>query len=207
MYIYPSILGPNKAPHLPCVAFEKVDGSNLRWEWQRKRGWEKQGSRHRLFDETDEVLGPAIAIFMSKYAEAIEKVIRDSKAYRNAERVTAFTEFYGQNSFAGQHDQSDPKDLVLFDLHVFKKGILGPTEFLDLVGHLDVARVVYSGPLNATFIQDAKDGKFANRHSANEGVVCKGGSGHGLWMRKVKTASYIERLKGRFGDEWEKFGE
>jgi hypothetical protein len=207
MYQYPSIDGPNKAPHEPCVAFEKIDGSNLRWEWHRKRGWCKQGSRHRLFDSTDEHLGPAIPIFMSKYAEAVEKAVRDSKAYRNAELVTAFAEFFGQDSFAGQHKPDDPKDLVLFDLHVLKKGILGPSEFLSLLGHIDVARVVYQGPLNATLVQDVRDGKFPNRHRSNEGVVCKGGSGHGLWMRKIKTTAYMDRLKNSFGGEWEKFGE
>jgi hypothetical protein len=207
MYQYPSILGPNKAPHLPCIAFEKVDGSNLRWEWSRKRGWGKFGARHRLFDATDPDFGQAIPIFISKYAEGIEKALRDDKKHRNAESAVAFTEFFGQKSFAGQHQAGDPKDLVLFDVQVHKRGLLGPREFLDLFGKLDVANVVYEGALNASFVQDVRDGKFPNRHSANEGVVCKGGHGHELWMRKVKTATYIARLKGEIGAEWEKYGE
>lgn len=206
MYQYPSIQGPNKAPHLPCMAFEKIDGSNLRFEWARKRGWTKFGTRHCLFDGSDETFGPAIGMFMDKYAEQIEKAVRDSKEYRNADRLTAFAEFFGQQSFAGQHVSGDPKDIVLFDLHVFKKGTLGPREFVNLLGHLDIARLVYEGILNDTLVGDVRAGKFSTRQASNEGVVCKGGSGHHLWMRKIKTQSYMDRLKASFKD-WEKYGE
>lgn len=207
MYLYPSIQGPNKAPHDRCVAFEKIDGSNLRWEWSKKGGWNKFGTRHCLFDATDKDFGCAIALFKAKYAEPLEKAIRDSKQYRNIEKATAFTEFFGQQSFAGQHVEGDPKDVVLFDLHLYKKGILGPKEFLDLVGHLDVAKVLYEGVLNETLIETVREGKLKGRHEANEGVVCKGGSGHGLWMRKIKTQAYLQRLKDRYGNDWTKYGE
>lgn len=200
---YPSILGPNKAPSLPCLAFYKYDGSNLRWEWSRKRGWNKFGTRKHLFDETDAVFGPAIPIFMDKYADAIEKVIKDSKQYRNAEYITAFTEFFGPNSFAGQHNPSDKKELVLFDLQVHKRGILDPRTFIKTFGHLDTAKVVYEGNLNASFIDDVKNSKY----DLNEGVVCKGGTGHGLWMRKIKTLVYLQKLKGKYGDHWEQHWE
>lgn len=206
MYQYPSIQGPSKAPHLPCMAFEKIDGSNLRWEWSRKNKWSKFGTRHCLFDSSSE-FAPAIDIFMSKYAEAIEKIIKDHKLYRNAERITAFTEYWGQKSFAGQHIADDSKDLVLFDVQVHKRGLLGPREFVDLFGKLDISKLVYEGILNDSFIQDVRDGKFPNRQKSNEGVVCKGGSGHKLWMRKIKTTAYMERLKGSFGSDWQKYGE
>ena len=207
MYQYPHILGPNKAPHLPCLAFEKIDGSNLRFEWSRKKGWLKFGTKHRLFDGTDEMFACAIELFDRKYAEQILRAVRDRKEYRNAERITAFVEFFGQLSFAGQHAADDPKDVVLFDLQVHKKGLLGPREFLNLLGHLDTAALVYEGVLNDTLIQNVRAGLFPNRHAVNEGVVCKGGSGHGLWMRKIKTTAYMDRLKNRFGDDWARYGE
>lgn len=53
MQQYPSILGSSKAPlGEPCIAFVKYDGSNLRWEWSPKRGWNKYGTRTQLFNET-----------------------------------------------------------------------------------------------------------------------------------------------------------
>lgn len=208
MIQYPSIQGPNKAPHLPCMAFYKHDGSNLRWEWRRKKGWSKFGTRGCLFDRTHEVFGSAIDIFMRKYAEGIERIILDSKEYRNALYVTAFTEFFGVNSFAGQHVRDDPKDLILFDIQVCKKGILGPREFLRNFGSLHIPRVVYEGQLNQSFIDAIKtsapgDGMF----DLNEGVICKGGSGHDLWFRKVKTLKYLERLKQAFPSKWEELWE
>jgi hypothetical protein len=38
MQQYPSIDGSGKAPlGVPCIAFYKYDGSNLRWEWSPKQ--------------------------------------------------------------------------------------------------------------------------------------------------------------------------
>ena len=203
MYQYPSIQGPNKAPHEHCIAFEKIDGSNLRWEWSPKRGWSKFGTRTHLFDATDKVFGAAIQVFLDKYADPLERVIRDTKEFRCVDRVTAFTEFFGPNSFAGVHVPNDPKDLILFDVHVYKKGILGPRDFLKYFGHLPVAKVIYEGVLNQTLVEDVRQGKYP----VVEGVVCKGGSGHGLWMRKIKTLAYLERLKNRFPGDWTKLWE
>jgi hypothetical protein len=50
MYRYPEIDGPSKAPHEHCLAFDKLDGSNMRFEWSPKRGWYKFGSRGQLID-------------------------------------------------------------------------------------------------------------------------------------------------------------
>lgn len=54
---YPSIPGSSKAPQLPCIAFKKYDGSNIRAEWSKKRGWYKFGTRTQLIDKTDLVFG------------------------------------------------------------------------------------------------------------------------------------------------------
>jgi hypothetical protein len=45
----------------------------------------------------------------------------------------------------------------------------------------------------------------AGTPSAAEGVVCKGGEGDGLWMVKIKTDAYLERLKQAFGERWEDY--
>jgi hypothetical protein len=47
---YPSINGPTFAfLGAPCLAFEKYDGSNLRFFWDQRRGWHSSGTRYRWF--------------------------------------------------------------------------------------------------------------------------------------------------------------
>lgn len=201
---YPSIEGPNGNFGLPCIAFYKYDGSNLRAEWTPKKGWNKFGTRTRLFDKTDKEFGQAIDIFNNTLSDEITKVIKDTKEFRNNERVTAYFEFLGPKSFAGIHDlelPNDPKETILFDVNFHKKGILDPRSFVNHFGHLKSAQVIYEGNFNASFIEDVRNGKYP----VWEGVVAKGGSGHGLWMRKVKTDKYLEKLKAIFKGDWEKY--
>lgn len=206
---YPSILGPADAPNSPCIAFYKYDGSNLRFEWHRKRGWSKFGTRTRLFDETDPDFGMAIAIFMEKYAQQLEHILRSEKEFRGCQEAIAYCEFYGPHSFAGQHNadilgvaSNEPKELKLFDVNIHKKGLVGPRDFINIFSKLDIAEVIYEGNFNRQFIDDVKQGKYP----VKEGVIAKGGRGHTLWMRKVKTLAYLDELKNRFAD-WQKYGE
>ena len=202
MKSYPHILGPSKAPHLPCLAFYKYDGSNMRFEYSRKRGWYKFGTRTQLINELDPVFGEAIPIFFETLAEGVEKVLRDR--YRERESAIVFAEFFGQKSFAGTHLAGDPKELVLFDVNPYKDGILGPREFVKSFGHLKSAQVVYEGNFNDQLVDDVRNGRI---EGLVEGVVCKGGSGHSLWMRKIKTNAYRERLERLYTEGWEKYWE
>lgn len=203
---YPSIPGVKKAKMglgLPCVAFNKYDGSNLRWEWNSKSGWCKSGTRTQMFDKTHEVFGSAIDIFQSTLAEPLAKVFKE-KEFRESKKIVVFTEFYGKNSFAGLHEVSDPKELILFDVRLEKKGIIGPKMFLEYFGHLRVPEVIYTGNLNHDFIDSVRNNKLG----LDEGVVCKGGSiGRDVWMVKVKTLDYLERLKSKCESNWEQYWE
>lgn len=203
---YPSIEGPNGDFGKPCIAFYKYDGSNLRFEWSPKKGWNKFGTRTRLFDKSDPVFGSAVDLFIATQAEDIERVIRDTKEFRNNERVTAYCEFFGPKSFAGIHDleiPNEPMELVLFDINLHKKGILSPREFVNRFGHLKTAEVVYEGNFNQTLIDAVRNRTLP----VWEGVIAKGGSGHDLWMRKIKSNDYLEKLRAVFRDGWEKYGE
>lgn len=209
MKAYPSIdkvFTPNEEP---CYAFYKYDGSNLRVEWSRKtKKWYKWGTRKRLFDETDPEFGCAIKMFQDKYAEDIEKVLFNK--FNKFESAIVFMEFFGPHSFAGQHSgeiiknkDNNPKDLVMFDVNIHKKGLLGPLEFINSFGHLHIPEIIYHGPLTQEFVDNIRQGKYP----VFEGVICKGGEGHSLWMKKIKTLKYLEELKIRFGLDWEKFWE
>jgi hypothetical protein len=195
----------------PCVAFYKYDGSNLRFEYSRKqKKWYKFGTRRHLFAEGDPEYGASLPIFFKKYADGLAKVFHDTKSWRSVDHMIVFAEYFGPHSFAGRHDpqrlgveNNDPKDLVLFDVNIHRKGLLGPEEFLKYFGHLPVAEVVCQGLLTEKFFKDVRE----NKYSLNEGVMCKGSTGHDLWMCKIKTLSYLKKLKEMYAERWNEFWE
>ena len=104
MKSYPKIEYYNKGYFGDTVwVFDKLDGSNIRAEWNRKRGWYKFGTRNQMIDERDPNFGDAIPIFLDKYGDDLQKVFR--KSYSNIESVVVFGEYLGENSFAGQHGE------------------------------------------------------------------------------------------------------
>ena len=188
---------------LDCVAFRKYDGSNIRIEWAKKRGWYKWATRGYLFDATDKNFGDTVDIFNKTHAELLEKVIRDN--YPKADSAIVYMEYLGPHSFAGLHDpgvlqvdNNDPKELVLFDVNIHKRGFVSPLDFVSKFGHVRSAEVVYQGRLTEDFIKEVREGKYP----VNEGVVCKGGEGHKLWTCKIKTWDYLKKIQKFFGTSW-----
>jgi hypothetical protein len=213
---YPKIPGPNVAlsgkgaRSRRCIAFDKLDGSNIRCEWNPKSGWYKFATRTRLFDHTDPDFGGAIDLFLAKYGDQVVKAVQVVPAHRKVTKLIAFAEYFGPHSFAGQHDpvwlgveSNEPKDLVLFDINVNKSGFMSPHDFVRTFGHLHIPRVVYEGPFDEEFIRAVRNGSYP----VVEGVIAKGGERHSLWMRKVKVLKYLQKLRERFGTDWQKYGE
>lgn len=196
---YPSIQGSAKAPlGKPCIAFYKYDGSNLRWEWSPKQGWNKFGTRKHLFDHTDPQFKEAIPIFMDTLADDL--VYRTKQIVRNPQRITAFTEFFGPNSFAGSHEPADKKELRLLDMFLFQKGMLPVKEFMKFYGDAEyAAEVVHEGNLTKEFVHNVKKGNYP----VFEGVIAKGSG----FMVKIKTDEYFRRLRNKYPERWEDFGE
>jgi len=203
---YPTIPGVAKSPKDYSLAFYKYDGSNLRFEWNKKVGWNKFGTRHRLFDKTDPVFSEAIDIFHATVQPKIEPIL--IKNYREAQEFTAYCEFFGDESFSGQHKSDDKtKRLVLFDVNVHKRGFIGPRDFIKLFGHLDItAKLVYEGNISEEFIQMVRTNTIPGV-ILNEGVICKGGTKHDRWMTKIKTNQYLEKLKAVYADGWQEYWE
>jgi len=176
-----------------CTAFEKLDGSNLRFEWRNK--WlEKYGTRTQLFDETSFMFAPAISIFHTQWAEDIAKIFKKQQI----QRAVVFLEYYGPNSFAGWHDEqnilNNEMKLTLFDIFIYKKGMIPVRKFVKLFGHLEIPKIVYEGNFNQQLIKDVENGQY----DVFEGIVAKGGNNpKDLWMIKVKTEEYLKKLKGR----------
>lgn len=209
---YPKISGSKDAPAGHCIAFEKYDGTNLHWIWERELGWYAFGTRRNRFDLDERGIAAfnadhqryedAPALFQQTFANKLEHIFQENPTYATPE-ITVFTEYVGTDSFAGLHKADDPKQLVLFDVEI-ETGIIGPEQFVADFGQLNIARVVYQGKLIGQFIHDVREGKY----DVSEGVICKGGTGgNDLWMIKIKTNAYMERLKQAFQDRWEDYWE
>lgn len=204
--VYPSISGLSRVPlGEPCWAFHKYDGSNLRFFWTKQAGWHRFGTRYRWLKPQTPLFGPAFNLFRAKFADGIAQVLRSHKDYRGAGEVVAFCEFFGPSSFAGFHDEAEPKELVLIDVHVRGRGLILPEEFVAQFGHLRIAELVYQGPFTRPFIEEVRAGKYP----VKEGVVAKGVRERvrrkgkverAVWLAKVKTNTWLEELRKRAGD-------
>lgn len=178
------------------IAFEKLDGSNFRAEWSKKSGFYKFGTRNRLLDKNDETFGSAIDIFLNKYSEDLTKIFKDK--YSKVDNFVVFGEFFGPNSFAGEHLKDDSKDVILFDVDQYKRGVISPYEFLDNFGHLHIPKTIEEGIYTKEFVN-----KIQNSLELQEGVVCKGIlKNKNVWMCKVKTYSWLLKIREKFGEEY-----
>lgn len=211
---YPKIPGPKGCPGGKCIAFEKYDGTNMHFAWERDFGWHAFGTRRDEFNLTPDGIAAfrekhshlkdAAGVFLENLEVGLNDVLENNSKYGELQEVKVFLEFFGPNSFAGLHKEEDVKELKLFDVWIDGCGLIGPEQFIRDFGHLNSARVVYQGKFNGTFTEDVRKGKY----DVAEGVVCKGGKGgDGLWMTKVKTNAYLKRLKSAFSDKWEQYWE
>jgi hypothetical protein len=188
---YPSIPSAGKEV-FDAYIFDKLDGSNLRFEWDRKLGWHKFGTRHQLLLETHPTFGIAIKMFLDTLASPLEQIARQ-KAWTN---YTVFCEFWGQNSFAGFHEASDPKKLSLIDVQVYKRGLIEPQEFLELFVSLETPRFLGIHRFDADFAQIVKLNQLEG--ISFEGIIGKQGSGHQRLMQKAKTQAWLDRVLTKF---------
>lgn len=183
-----------------AYVFDKLDGSNLRFEWSRKKGWYKFGTRTRLFDQSDWQFGRAIPLFQKILAEQLSKIF----VAQRWDQCIIFAEHWGPSSFAGIHHAPvtnkplDPDELMrldLIDVAPNKQGILGPAEFVRLFDDLPSAKLL--GRFNWTrgFVERVWNGEI-------EGVTLEGVVGKtGHVMAKAKTKVWIDKVKARYAPE------
>jgi len=160
---------------LDIVAFDKLDGSNIRAEWSQKKGFYKFGTRKRLLDEsyTDGAgLGNAITIFKKQWAKTLPPIFMKQRWIGKEMRVLCFFEYHGSKSFAGWHyNKPENMRLTLIDVNIHKRGLLSPAEFIKIFGHLETPKVLYRGKANKTFIESVRNSALEGM--TEEGVVCK----------------------------------
>ena len=197
---YPTIPGGVRRG-APVHIFDKLDGSNVRVEWTRKREFHKFGKRSGLLDGSWDMtphLCEAPGLITAKYEEDLSNACRANRW----DKATFFFEFSGPSSFAGWH-VDEPHDVVLIDASVHRKGFLEPKDYVRLFGHLDMAKLLHVG----NFTQDIADQVAAGTFQGMtfEGVVAKG-----AWDKKMgcplmfkwKNLAWFAKLRDRCnGDE------
>ena len=204
---YPSIPNSSKAPHKECIAFDKLDGSNFRAKFTRKKGFALFGTRTQLIDTSTQFWGKMVQAFKKHEDTFIHAFAK--KEYRDHREITVFGEFLGRNSFAGRHDVEEEQELVFFDVlvgHKKPKFVL-PQDFIRDFAGVPQPSVVYKGKLGPEFIERIRHDKYLR-----EGVICKGtekvgNAAGGVWMCKIKTLQYFQRLKTTFNEEWIQYWE
>lgn len=195
MKLYPSI------PHTPITdrpvyLFAKLDGSNIRAEWQG--GAWRLGSRRRMIDRG--LLAEEVpALFERTFAEPLAELF----TARRWKKAVAYFEFLGANSFAGQH-ADEPHALHLIDIGVHRQGLLLPRDFLDAVGDLPRAALLHHGLFTPALMAQVEGGTLPGMPP--EGVI-----GKGDWyvtpgrpaMFKHKSRGWLARLRERCSSEEE----
>jgi len=176
----------------PVYVFGKEDGSNMRVEWDRKKGFHKWGRRNGLLDDSNPILKRFPEVFLEKYGTGLDEALRKARF----EQVVCFAEFHGPNSFAGTHKEEEQQTATLFDVDVYKKGLMPPKEFLEHFGHLPVQSLLYEGNFTQEIYNQVRAGTLPGMPL--EGVVCKGvkdrKSAQPL-MFKVKSLAWLQRLR------------
>lgn len=186
---YPSI-DKLVRPEYNVYVQDKKDGTLIRTEWSKKRGFYKFGTKTQMLGEDHPVFGEAVGLVQKKYGDDLGHIFTKEKF----DNTVCFLEFFGPNSFAGSHDLEEAHDVLLFDVSPLRQGILPPEKFMDLVGHLDVPKVLHFGKVNQEFVEQVRASTLEGM--TFEGVVCKGAGSRksGPIMFKIKSRAWLDRL-------------
>ncbi len=208
--VYPKIPDTLGCPLKQCVAFEKYDGTNIHWTFQPLYGWLDFGTRRDRFAINNggvrqfEQAHPELAGVDKLWDQdsKLELFLMDNPKYNSAKEIIVFTEYFGPNSFAGQHRPKDAMQLVIFDIQVDGK-IIPPEQFIEDFTQFNIAKIVFQGKFSGQLFVDVRKGKY----DVKEGVVIKGSVGDQVYMAKIKTEAYMDRLKNEFKDNWKEYWE
>lgn len=188
MKSYPTIPGGIRRG-VPLYVFDKLDGSNVRAEWTRRQGITKFGKRNGLLDDETPYLIEAKDLIL----EIEDDLARICRAQR-WDKVTAFFEFHGENSYGGWH-ADEPHRVTLIDVNVDRKGFLEPKDFVRLFeGKVDTARLLHTGNWTTEMAHAVSRGELEGM--TFEGVVAKGAWDKKLgkpYMGKWKNIAWFHR--------------
>lgn len=217
--VYPKIHDTNNCPLKKCFAFEKLDGTNIHFIWEKLayqilgNGWVAFGTRRdRFLMESKEIIkfikqNNELKLVISDFEKRLSQSLNEKFGKAGYERVCLFTEFFGEKSFAGSHDINDVQKHVLIDIQIDeqlgKNIFLAPSIFIKEYYNFGIPKIVYQGKYNGQFVEDVRAGKYP----VKEGVIVKGLINNQVYMAKIKTDAYMNLLKNKFGNNWENYWE
>ncbi len=176
--------------------FDKLDGSNIRAEWSKKQGFYKFGSRTQLLTPDQVALYPAIEYIKNMQTFFSESLSEKLSRYKYDSAV-CFFEWYGPNSFAGNHvDSLDQMKATLIDVSVYKQGILNPETYVKMFSDCGLPKILHKGKITEEIFQSVRNRTLEGM--TLEGVICKeaGVNKHGRHaMAKIKSNDWLNQLK------------
>lgn len=188
-------------PKGPWFAQDKLDGSQIRAEWDKKRGFYKFGTRTHLIDRDFPLFGEAIELILAGYSELLGEFFPDHKI----ERAVVFFEFLGEHSFAGNHED-EPHQVFLTDISTYKFGLVDPVILGLLEDKVPCAAQLWVG----TFPKE-EDFRAIERSEIEgmtfEGIVFKYGVGTKRLMFKHKSKAWLDKLSEVCADNKARFEE
>src|SRR5579859_1315638 len=202
-----------------CVAFNKEDGTLIHIVYNFDKGFSSFGTRRDRYTFNKNGLSQFHKEHNGLYglSQALDKLLdyypmdyyfKNAEPYCRAKEIILSAEFFGPNSFAGNHsilDLKDERQLVLFDLQ--QDGIMtSPYQFIDDFASKNICstpKIIYKGKYNGQLFRDVRNNIF----NLKEGVVVKGVIDNKVYMVKIKTNSYEDKLKAHFKTSWEKYWE
>ena len=190
MKIFPSIRQSRKP--FKAHIFDKLDGTNLRFSWNKKEGWYEYATRTRPLPADHKLYQIGYEIFLNKFADKIVSVA----SRNNWKRLDVFFEFYGENSFAGRHYLNEKQTISMIDLAPNTRGFLNPLEFLELFNDLNIASYLGEADWNEDYIEAVRTGLVEG--ITFEGVVAK--AENKQRMAKAKTQKWIDKVIAEYGE-------
>lgn len=121
-----------------------------------------------------------------------------------------FFEWYGDNSFAGFHQEGDEMKLALIDVFNKKKGYIEPETFYTLFKDcgIEIPDLIYKGTLTQEFIKSIQDNDWTKEScqypNVKEGVVCRRSTmlkGQRMPKVKFKTIWWLTKLYEKYDSE------
>ena len=197
--------------------FNKLDGQNFCVKYNpRTSEFGPYGSRKTMVDETSDQFGDTVRWFKSScYPEVLNEIVRTNRGkkgiFQGIDEVTFFFEWYGENSFAGRHQEVDVMHLALIDVFNKKKGYMEPEEYYDLFcknPNIETPDLIYHGPLTNEILELIRNNDYTKPDcmfpTVKEGVVFKLAhmmKGQRRPSVKQKTKWWLEKLHSMYSEE------
>ena len=198
--------------------YNKLDGQNFCVTYRPKKGeFGPFGARTRTVDENDIQFGDTVNLFFKadkNYPETLSKLVNENSGkncvFNGVDEITFFFEYYGENSFAGKHQEGDEMHLALIDVFLKKKGYIEPKDYENLFRNtkIEMPDLIYIGSLNSDIVEKIQNNDWTQPDAVfpnvKEGVVFKRSTllkGQRRPSVKVKTKWWLEKLHSLYTEE------